>query len=333
MKEKLPSISRSKNSFIKGKTNEDTSNNYYSVSTQFRSRNLSGVVEVFSCMKGCILSFKNIIFKIISKLSFSMQSIIFKIPFMILILSFLGFCHIYFFELLYFNNYYYAIKNEYLNKLTESIDNKAFELDSLQFESSFDEVEELLFFNIYFKELIKMGLTEKNREDIGDIFSPINGSIYNVVNDINSKLGINNDYNINNDGFIRTKSSLSELAKIYYYLLPSITIDQNKQNLYLNQSFLIAYEYNESLNEIDTDNYFYFSYPKSNSIYNGRNNFNPGNIKTNPKIYMSNKEEFILDNKNDNNDFDEENWFSRQDFFYSEIIQIILINRLYLLNI
>ena len=316
MKEKLPSISRSKNSFIKGKTNEDTSNNYYSVSTLFRSRNLSGVVEVFTCMKGCILSFKNIIFKIISKLSFSMQSIIFKIPFMILILSFLGFCHIYFFELLYFNNYYYAIKNEYLNKLTESIDNKAFELDSLQFESSFDEVEELLFFNIYFKELIKMGLTEKNREDIGDIFSPINGSIYNVVNDINSKLGINNDYNIYNDGFIRTKSSLSELAKIYYYLLPSITIDQNKQNLYLNQSFLIAYEYNESLNEIDTDNYFYFSYPKSNSIYNGRNNFNPGNIKTNPKIYMSNKEEFILDNKNDNNDFDEENWFSRQDFLF-----------------
>ena len=320
MKEKLASNSKSKNSAIKGKTNENTSYNYYySFSTHFKSRHYRGVVELFSCMKLWILSFKKIIFKIISKLSFLMQSMIFKIPIMILILAFLGFCHIYFFELLYFKNYYNAIKNEYLNKLHDPIDQKIFELDTIEYQYNFDEVEELLFFNIYFKELIKMGLIDEKKINNSDIFDTINnetGSIYTGVNLINSKLGINNDYSISNEGFIESKTSLSEIAKIYFYLLPSITLDQNKRNLYLNQSFLIAYEYNESLNEIDKDNYFYFAYPKSNSIYNNGNNFNPGNIKTNPKIYISNKEKFILNNKNDNNDFDEENWFSKQDYLF-----------------
>ena len=249
-----------------------------------------------------------------------MQSMIFKIPLLIIILIFIGFCHIYFFEQLYFDNYYYAIKNEYLNKLTKEIDNKVFELDSLEFQSDFDEIEELLFFNIYFKELINMGLVNENKmNNKSEIFAPINnktGSIYSGLNTINNKLGINNDYSIYNNNFDKSNNSLYEFPKIYFYLLPSITLDQYKQNIYLNQSFLIAYEYNETLDKIDDEKYFYFTYPKSNSIYSSGNNFHPGNIMTNPKIYMSNKENFSLNNKNDNNDFDEENWFSKQDFLF-----------------
>ena len=51
---------------------------------------------------------------------------------------------------------------------------------------------------------------------------------------------INNDYSIYNNNFDKSNNSLYEFGKIYFYLLPSITLDQYKQNIYLNQSFLIA---------------------------------------------------------------------------------------------
>ena len=242
MKERYTAnIRTKKNSFIKGKSNEDSSYNYYySLSNNLKNKNYSSIVEILLCMKECALSSKNFIFKIISKLSFLMQSMVFKIPLLIIILILLGFCHIYFYEQLYFDNYYYAIKNEYLNKLTKEIDNKGFELDSLHFETDFDEIEELLFFNIYFKEQINMGLINENKINNTEIFSPLNnetGFIYSEVNHINNKLGINNDYNIYNNNLSTLNNSLYEFAKIYYYLLPSITLDQYKQNIYLNQSF------------------------------------------------------------------------------------------------
>ena len=87
-------------------------------------------------------------------------------------------------------------------------------------------------------------------------------------------------------------------------------------NIYLNQSFLIAYEYNESLSEIEDKNYFYFVYPRSNSIYNSGNNFHSGNVKINPKIYISNDNSFSSKPKNDNNDYDDDNWFSKQDYLF-----------------
>jgi len=325
MRERHGTNTKSKTSNTKkGKINEDTSYNYYySSSTHIKNKHINGLMEVILCMKNCIFSFKNFWFKLISKFSFLTQSMIFKIPTIAIILILLGVCHIYFFESLYFSNYYYVIKNEYLNKLTKEIDNKLFELDSLEFKTSFDEVEELLFFNIYFKELIEMGLVDDNRTINNDIFAPINdesNSIFQTVNNINNKLGINNDYIINfNDGgngFLKSNSSLCEIAKIYYYLLPSITVEQIKQNKYLNQSFLIIYEYKENLEQIEDENYFYFAYPKSNSKYNSGNNFNPGNVMTNPKIYMSNKINFDLISKNELNDFDDENWFSKQDFLF-----------------
>ena len=330
MRERHGTNIKSKNSYIKGRYNEETSYNYYYSSSNLKSKRFNGIVEIFSCMKNLILSFKKTLSKIISKLSFLIQSIIFKIPVIIIYLLILGICHIYLFELLYFYNYYYLIRDDYLDKFMTIIDSKLFELKNIELQSNFEEVEELLFFNIYFKELINMGIMEENRTEHSDIFAPINinsGSIYSAVNNINKKLGINNDYSISlddaNNGFYKSNSSnLCELAKIYYYLLPSITVDQNKQNKYLNQSFLISYEYNESLKEIEDKNYFYFVYPKSNSMYNSGNsrnsgnNFHSGNIKISPKIYMSTKINFNYESKNENNDYDEDNWFSKQDYLF-----------------
>ena len=303
------------------KNNENTSNNYFTLSLDFKNRKYRCIFEFIYCIKTFVLSLKNSLLKSISRFSFLMQSIIFKIPLIFFVLLFLGFNHIYIFELLYFNNYYYAIKNEYLNKLTNKIDEKYFELDNIEIESNSEEIEELLFFKIYFKELISMGLIDEKKVGHNYIFSDFNTEsnyIFSKINNITNKVGIYNDYGIPmndyNNNVYNSKTILSEIAKIYFYLLPSITVDQIKQNKFLETSFLIIYEYDEKLDEIE--DYYYFSFPKYKSTNNENNNFHPDNIKTNPIIYKSNKKNFTIDSKDKNNEYDDENWFSKQDFLF-----------------
>ena len=321
-KDKIMAQKKSKSSNRKTRNNEDTSYNYFTSSRDIKIKKLNIIFEFLYCIKIAIISLKNSFFKLISKFSFLIQSIIFKIPILIVILLLLGQFNAYMFINLYSNNYYSAVKNEYLNDLTKEIKEKYFELDSLETRNRFDEVEELLFFNIYYKELITMGLVDQKKIGGNYIFPPITNetiSIYSNLNKMTEELGINNNYNISiNDiknNINNSKTIFSELAKVYFYLLPSITVNQEKQYIYLNQSFLIIYEYDDKLNEINNDNYFYFVYPKSNSLYNSGNNFNPGNVKTNPVIYKSINYTFTI-NSNNNNDYDEENWFSKQDYLF-----------------
>ena len=315
---------KQKSSIKKSKNNEDNSYNYYSSSPENKTTKFNEFIEFIVFMKKCLKSLKNSFFRLISKLSFLSQSIFFKIPIIAIILLFLGMIHIFIFEKLYFKNYYNVIKKEYLNKLTNEIDKKYFELDTLEIKKKFDEAEELLFFNIYFKELIDMGLAEEKdiNKDI-HVFNPIQNELlftYAYLNNITNQVGMNNNYELpivdSNNYFFRSNSTMSEFAKLYFFLLPSITIDQINQNKFLNQSFLISYEYNDKLNEIEDNKYFYFVYPKSNSLYSSGNNFHPGNIRTNPNIYKSNKINFTINNNNNNNDYNEDNWFSKQDFIF-----------------
>jgi len=324
-KEKDKSIAqkKSKSSIRKTRNNEDTSYNYFTSSRELKMKKINIFFEFLSCFKNAIISLKNSFFKLISKFSFLIQSIIFKIPILIIALLLLGQLNVYMFSQLFSNNYYSAVKNEYLKDLIDEIKEKYFELDDLETKSRFDEVEELLFFNIYFKELTTMGLVDQKKIGGNYIFPPITNetaSVYSNLNKISEELEMNNNYSISNndikDYFNNSKTILSEFAKVYFYLLPSITVNQEKQYIYLNQSFLIIYEYNDKLNEINDDNYFYFVYPKSNSLYNSGNNFNPGNTKTNPLIYKSINHNFTINSNNNNNGYDEENWFCKQDFLF-----------------
>jgi len=321
--DKSISQKKSKSSIRKTRNNEDTSYNYFTSSRDLKMKKLNIILEFLFCFRIAIKSLKNSFFKLISKFSFLFQSIIFKIPILIIILSFLAQINIFMFIKLYSQNYYSAVKNEYLNDLIQEVKEKYFELDTLETKSRFDEVEELLFFNIYFKELTTMGLVGQKKISGNYIFPPITNetiSIYSNLNKISEELEINNNYNISiddiKDNFNNSKTILSEFAKSYFYLLPSITVNQEKQYIYLNQSFLIIYEYDDKLNEINNDNYFYFVYPKSNSLYNSGNNFNPGNIKTNPIIYKSVNHNFTINSNNNNNDYEEENWFCKQDYLF-----------------
>ena len=227
MREKTIGNIKSKNTYTKSRLCEDSSNNnyYYSfsyINTKISNNNINGIKEIISCIKDCFLSFQSTIVKMISKLSFLFQSILFKIPILILGIVLLAITHIYLFELLYFDNYFYVIRVEKLNKLIDIIDSKYFELKNIELQKNLEEAEELLFFNIYFKELIDMGIMEEKNGSKG-IFPPVNnnsGSIYSGVNSINKNIGINNDYTIyfagETNGFNKSESSnLCELAKIY----------------------------------------------------------------------------------------------------------------------
>jgi len=324
MRKRSLTNSKQKSSNKKSKNNEDNSYNYYTSSKENLTKICNEIKIFLSTMKECFKSLKNSFFRLISKLSFLTQSIIIKVPIITLILVFLGGVHVFIFEQLYFYNYYNIIKKEYLNKLTNEIDNKYFELDNLQLKQNFDEAEELLFFNIYFKELVDMGLAdERDINKNSHVFQSLNSQtsyLYSSLTNITNQFGMNNNYDIPKeyitDYIYESHNVMSEFAKIYLLLLPSISIDQIKLNRYLNQSFLIAYEYNDKLKEIEDDKYFYLVYPKSNSLYSSGNNFHPGNIRTNPNIYKSNKKNFTINNNNKNNDYDMENWFSKQDFLF-----------------
>ena len=79
------------------KNNEDTSNNYFTLSLDFKNRKYRNILEFIYCIKTFVLSLKNSLLKSISRFSFLMQSIIFKIPLIFFVLLFLGFNHIYIF--------------------------------------------------------------------------------------------------------------------------------------------------------------------------------------------------------------------------------------------
>ncbi len=62
------------------------------------------------------------------------------------------------------------------------------------------------------------------------------------------------------------EDSLSEIAKLYYQFLPIISLGGFSKEIYINQSYLIAYEYNNDTKDIIGD-YLYFSYPRINNVY------------------------------------------------------------------
>ena len=200
MRKRSLTNSKQKSSNKKSKNNEDNSYNYYTSSKENLTKICNEIKIFLSTMKECFKSLKNSFFRLISKLSFLTQSIIIKVPIITLILVFLGGVHVFIFEQLYFYNYYNIIKKEYLNKLTNEIDNKYFELDNLQLKQNFDEAEELLFFNIYFKELVDMGLAdERDINKNSHVFQSLNSQtsyLYSSLTNITNQFGMNNNYDI-----------------------------------------------------------------------------------------------------------------------------------------
>ena len=242
--------------------------------------------------------------------------IIFLIPFSLLLFFSVYFLHYFGFERIFKFDYFYAVENEYLKYLITDIDDAHFEITSLEIESQFEDVDNLYFFKIYFQELISMGLL--NEEPPTKIFPNISINSESIYQNID-KILLNNNINLiytipNNESktFIDNREdNLSEIAKLYYYFLPLITYEASTKKTYINQTYLIAYEYDNKTKNIK-GNELYFTYPRINGEISNLSNFYPANNLMSPQI-KNNKSEH---GEKLNDSFYLENWFIQEDYNY-----------------
>ena len=273
--------------------------------------------QLFICFKSC---FNKLIRKwnyYLSKCSLIAQFLIFLIPFSLLLYFTIYFLHYFGFERIFKFDYYYAIENEYLKYLISDIDDIHFEVSSKEIKTQFEDIDNLYFFEIYFQELISMGLLDEDPpHKIFPNISENSENLYQAYDEYQKDNDINNIYTISKEeakkNIDEREDNLSEIAKIYYYFLPLITYEAITKKTYINETFLLSYEFNYTTKEALGEDYLYFSYPsKANELIN-TNNFIPLNRFMSPQV---GKYEFRYQEKL-NNSFYKDNWFLHQDYEY-----------------
>ena len=271
--------------------------------------------QLFVCLKGCFykLSLKWGI--CLSKFSLLAQFLLFLIPFSIFLYISIYFIHYFGYERIFKFDYYYAVEKEYLNYLISDLDDIHFEISSKEMKSQFEDIDNIYFFEIYFKELVNMGLLEDENQKIFPNISTNSCNYYDNYDQYQIDNNINNIYTIPKEEaeqFIDNRTDIfSEIGKLYYYFLPIITYEAITKKTYINETFLIAYEFNDTTKEIIGD-YLYFSFPtKSNEIVR-TSNFFPTNTYISPQISINKTEH----GEKYNGSFYKENWFIQQDYNY-----------------
>ena len=179
-------------------------------------------------------------------------------------------------------NCYKVLKHEYVNDLVISLDDISVELGIKDIKSQFDGLSDMLFFQIYFKELISMGLlseeksvkifpdiSHKSEDDYASFDELLNESKANCYFKISKEEA--EEYIDNRD------DNLSELGKIYYNMLPLINYGSFMMHTYINQTFFIVYEF-DNINKSIKGDELYFSFPKYKSEIEKSNNFKPTNV-------------------------------------------------------
>ena len=241
--------------------------------------------QLFVCLKGCFHKLYMNWSLCLSKCSLMTQFLLFLVPFSLIMFFFIYILHYLAFERIFKFDFFYAVENEYLNYLISDIDDIHFEVSSNEIKSQFEDIDNLYFFEIYFKELISMGLLDEDpSQKIFPNISHNSDNYYKIYDEFQIDNNINSIYTIPTEEakkYIDNREDcLSEIAKIYYYFLPIITYEAITKKTYINETFLIAYEYDEVTKEIKGDNYsyLYFSYPvKFNELEKG-NFFFPKDI-------------------------------------------------------
>ena len=131
-----------------------------------------------------------------------------------------------FYDKLFRFNYYKGVKEEFLDLYITEIDDMNSELEAFLIKESYLDIENILFFEIYFRELISIGILDNSSEKI---FPDINNEseiMHKELDLFYEKMNLNTRFCIEKNEskvFIDNRNdSLKELAKIYYYMLPII---------------------------------------------------------------------------------------------------------------
>ena len=151
--------------------------------------------------------------------------------------------HFNFYSNLYAFNFSKAFKEEFLDLYITTIDDLKAELTAIVVKETKLDLENQLFFQVYFKELESVGFM-----DIGNRFTKNltdNEGFYSLYSGLNKIDNVDVNFTIEPDIAIylmdrRSKDNLGQLAKLYYYMFPHIWYESFQMKSIINQSFFFS---------------------------------------------------------------------------------------------
>jgi hypothetical protein len=272
---------------------------------------LNEINSRFSSIKKILIWLINEINNFLSKCSMVTHFTIILIPISIIFIFLIFFIHIKFYDTLFRFNYYKGVKEEFLDLYITEIDDMHSEIEAFLIKESYLDMENIKFFDIYFRELVSIGLLD---DPIEKIFPDIHyeaDKMYKELDDFYIYLELKLRYSVPEEEakeYIDERNDkLKEFAKIYFYLLPVINYGIYYTTVNIDQTFLIAYEYDNDRNIIGDE--LYFAFPRGNTEQSTKHNFLRTHGLLNPNVSINKYEHSELINGS----YYKENFFQKQD--------------------
>ena len=114
--------------------------------------------QMFESLKRTFNSLKSRYNSFCSNFLLLTQFLIFSLLISIFLFLSIFLLHYFGYERIFKFDYFFAAHSEYLDYLISDFDDISFNLASYEVKSQFEDIDNIYFFNIYFKELISMGL-------------------------------------------------------------------------------------------------------------------------------------------------------------------------------
>ena len=283
---------------------------------------------IITKMVKCCSSIKNFFLWIINKFNILLshcslltQFTLILFPFSLIILISIYFVHAIFYDNLYLFNFYKGVKEEFLDYYITQIDDMKAEVNNFVIKENQVDIEDQLFFDVYFQELSSAGFLDYPDKTIFPNLAKISGTLYLNIGSLD-KMNSNEKYtipSINAKNYIdeRKCDPIGEFAKLYFYMIPIISYGTFKMKNNITSGFFIGYEFDGSSKNIK-NNELFMEFPKNPDNFNGVNNFIPSNNMINP---MVSKEPF-KHTKLISDSFYNENWFMEQDSNFRESVNL-----------
>ena len=270
-------------------------------------------------VKDMLLWVYNSVINFFAKCSMLVHFFVILIPVSLLFIFLIFYLHIRFYDELFRYNYYKGVKEEFLDGYITEIDDMQSTLEILIIKENYLDFENLLFFEVYYNELISLGLLDEEDYTFPGI-ADNSETLYTFY----QKDGENCEYTIKSEEARKycdnRNDSLKELAKIYYYMLPVINYGFKFMGVTINQTYLLAYEFDNSEDRNITGSELFFAFPKSNFSTQAYN-FVVSHRYLNPMVSGGPYEH--SEPKGDGTQYYEENFFKKKDYDFRKSVQIV----------
>ena len=292
-------------------------------STQSKLTFFKKIANIFICIEKILIWIVKKIYSILSSCSIITQFIIILLPFSILCIVLIFLVHIYFYQNLFLFNFYKGMKEEFLDNYITEMDDLNSDLVGFVTKETYLDIEDHLFFDVYYKELSSIGLLDNPNKKIFPDINKVSETIYTKIDEHIEEAGGRYVYTMPKESAMKNiddrnsieGNSLGELAKIYFHMYPIMNYGARHTNIHMNETFLIAYEFDKNdANKSIINNELFFMFPRKKDIFNEKDHFTPENILINPLV---SKGEFFHTEKKGNSYY-KENWFTEQDYRFRQ---------------